>query len=150
MLVRSLRPADMENVMILMNYYRDQMEIVDEDWDEDAVVQSLKFYASNMQCLALVAVEGYKIVGVLLGTVKKEFYNNKHMAAIQMFYFLPGSGNNEYYHQMYKEFHQWASTVKAEKIMLMDITDNTDSLMDVKDLLDFDTKMFKLFIKDGV
>ena len=149
MLVRPLRPEDMNNVMILMNYYKDEMQIADDEWDEDAVVQSIKFFASNMQCTCLVAVEGYRIVGLLIGNVKKEFYNNKFSAAIQMFYLMPGYKHNEYYGQMYKEFVAWSQLNKAEKILMMDMSDNTDSLINVKELLEFDTKMFKLFVKDG-
>lgn len=149
MLVRPLRPDDMNGVMTLMEYYRDQMQIDEMDWDEDAVVQSIKFFSTNMQCTTLVAVEGYRIIGLLVGNVKKEFYNNKYTAAIQLFFLMPGFKHNEYYAQMYSEFVVWSKLVKAEKILMLDMSDNTDTLADVKELLEFDTKMFKLFIKDG-
>lgn len=148
MLVRPLRPADIDNVMILMNYYRDHMEIADDEWDEDSVIQSIKMFASNQQCVALVALEGYKIIGLLLGSVKKEFHNKKYLAAVQMFYFLPGHATNENYRQIYAEFKQWYELANADRVILLDITDNTDSLIGVKDLLDFDTKTYRLFIKE--
>ena len=149
MLVRNLRPQDIDLLLVMMSYYRDEVNISDEDWDENSVIQSIKFYATNLELTCLVAVENSRIVGCLLASMKKEFYNNNVSAAIQMLYLLPSHRQRENYQQLYNEFLNWTIGTKLEKILLIDIVDRTDRLDPISDMLDFSTSSFKIYLKDA-
>jgi hypothetical protein len=149
MLVRPLRPGDMDNAMILMGYYQDELGIDQDNWLTDSVVASVKYFASHSECCCLIAVEHSRVVGILLGNAKKEFYNNDWATAVQLLYFMPSHNNMANQLQIYTEFRKWSEKLSAKKIMLLDVGDKTDRLDDLADILEFDTEMFKIYTKDG-
>jgi len=148
MLVRPLRPSDMENAMIVMGYYQDEVAVDSDSWLTDSVVSSVKYFASHSDCCCLLAVENSRVVGILLGNAKKEFYNNDWATAIQLFYFIPSHKNMENYCQLYGQFVKWSQGIGAKKIMMLDAADQTERLQDVADLLDFDTETFRIYTKE--
>jgi hypothetical protein len=147
MLVRPLRPGDMELAMILMGYYQDELEL-NEVWDSDCAVSGVKHFASHSDCCCLIAVEGSRVVGILLGNAKQEFYNKNLATAIQLLYLLPSHRTDENYQQLYGEFVNWSVKVNSKKIMLMDISDQTQRLHDIADVLGLDSQLFKIYTKD--
>ena len=150
MIIRQLRPNDISNTVILMNYYRDDANIADEDWDVSKIVQNLKQYAIGGDHACLLAMEGDRVVGGIFGSVKQEFYNSKTAAIIHFIFLIPTHRTENNYFQLYDEFKSWADRFAVEKILLTDLISNNKNLNEVADLLGFDLEKMDLYIKDNV
>jgi hypothetical protein len=144
MLVRNLRPLDINDLMILMNYYKDEINVSDEQWDENSLIQSVKRYASNAQYTFLVAIDNQRLVGLCAGTVVSEVYNTELKTLIQMFFLLPSHRNQENYKQLYNEFVNWSTLIGVDKIGLSDIGDNPKRIKPIGDMLGFNTSDYIL------
>lgn len=149
MLVRPLRPQDMDNTMILMDYYREEMNLEDGEWDENSVIQSIRLYSSNAETCFLVAVEGQRVVGCCSGIARKEFYNNTIETVIQMLYLLPSHRNTENYNQIFGEFKNWAHSFGSKRTLLVDVGNNATRIHPIADVLDFQGQSIRVFSKDN-
>lgn len=148
MIIRHLRPTDINNTVILMNYYRDDAGIADEDWDVSSIVQNLKQYAIGGDHACLLAMEGDRVVGGIFGSVRKEFYNSKCAAIIHFIFLIPTHRTAANYQNLYDEFTNWSNRFGVEKVLLTDLMDNNTKLIETAEVLGFDMEKMNLFVKD--
>lgn len=149
MLVRPLRPQDLDNTMIMMDYYREEMDIgQDEEWNENSVIQSIRLYSTNAECMFLVAVESDRVVGCCSGIARKEFYNDTIETVMQMMFLLPSHRNKENYQQLLGEFLNWSHLVKSQRMLLVDIGNSNTRIQTIADTLNFDHKNIRVFVKE--
>ena len=148
MIVRNLRPSDVENTAILMGYYKDDLGIADEDWDGEMVVKSLRTYAIGADHSCLLALDGTRVVGGLFGSVKTEFYNTQVTAVVHFIFLLESHRTQANYEYLFNEFKKWTDRFGAKKFLMVDITDNSRRLQDIAEVLEFDKETATLFIKE--
>lgn len=148
MIIRQLRPNDISNTVILMNYYRDDAGIADEDWDVGKIVQNLKQYAIGGDHACLLAMEGDRVVGGIFGSIRQEFYNSKTAAIIHFIFLIPTHRTEDNYFQLYDQFKLWSDRFEVEKILLTDLMDNNTNLVEVGNVLGFEMEKINLFVKD--
>lgn len=148
MTIRRLTPADMDAAIILMNYYQDEMEV--EDWQQDEVVQALRKYSISGEANCLVAMEGNRCVGICVGGLKKEFYNKKMIAYVQLLYLLPTHRDKYNYQNLFNEFAKWFAPLNIKTVILNDILDDNPRMKDIAEKLEFDDIVTKFYIKESV
>lgn len=148
MLVRPIRVADVDAVMILLEYYRNDTNIDDEDWDTDSLLKTVKQFVISQDYIFLVAVEGQRIVGCLAGALKKEFYNNNIDAVIQLVFLLQSHRNQENYKQLYDQFEQYGQKFNARRVLLIDPFDTQTRIEPIADILGFQGRNLKVFAKE--
>jgi len=147
MIVRNLRPDDMNAVMTLMNYYCDEIN-VGEDWDESKVIQTVRRYSSNVHHICLVAMEGQRAVGIALGSLVEESYNDNLNGLIEVLFLLPSHRTDENYIQIFNELKNWSTLLKNKRIGIIDWGNNPERLIPIINILGFTRTDFSLYDKE--
>lgn len=121
MIVRKLQPTEMDSLVLLTRYFAQEAEIPDDEWDENAVVETLKMYASNWEYCLRVAYEGQRPIGFIAGCVTKLYWCNKFNAHIDSVFILESHRNLNTFKQLMTEFESWARLLKAKEITAGDL-----------------------------
>lgn len=148
MLVRKIQVTDIDSLMIMMEYYRDEAGIADEDWDTDSLLRTFKQFVISKDYVVLVALEAGRVVGCLVGAIKKEFYNDKVDCVIQFLFLHSSLRIHSNYNYLYKEFEKLCETIKARRILLIDPHDTQERIQPIADTLGFLGRTLRVFSKE--
>lgn len=137
MIIRRMQPEEIDSVVILFDYYRNEALIPDEKYDEDRVVQTIRTYSVNWNLFFNVALEGQRPVGLIGGFVSEDPIDGDRCANIQFCYLVDSHHSRENYAQLIQTFESWAREVKATSIKAIDIGYKPDRLKYFYESMDF-------------
>ena len=131
MIIRQMEPSELDLVVNVFEYYRDETNITDEQWDLERVVKTIKHYAITWGLFFRVAFEGQRPIGVIGGFVTEDPITGERASAIQFCYLKPDYADVGNYRQLINEFIDWSKTVNATSLKCLDIGNNPNRLADV-------------------
>lgn len=148
MIIRKMSPDEIDLIINLFEYYKDETDIADEDWDLARVVQTIKNYSLSWNLFFRIAYEGQRPVGVIGGFVSEDPITGERCAAIQFNYLKPDYAGLGNYRQLVDEFVSWTREVKADSIKCMDIGNDPTRLDDVYEELGFKQQKINIYGKE--
>lgn len=131
MIIRKMLPEELDIVANVFQYYRDEVNIPDDEYDEDRVVQTIKTYDINWNMFFNVAYEGQRPVGVIGGFLSEDPIDGQASAAIQFCYLKDSHNSLSNYRQLVEKFEEWARECKARDIKCLDIGNKPNRLNDL-------------------
>ena len=137
MIIREMEPREIDLVINLFNYYRDEAGISEQRYDENRVISTVKQYCIRPNLFFRVAFDGRRPVGLIGGFLSEDPVESEVTATIQFNYLVPDFATVDNYHQMIDQFQQWSSQFQAEQIRAIDIGEKTNRLQSVYDQLGF-------------
>lgn len=138
MIVRPMETNEVDVVVNLFNYYKDEANIPEEKYDENRVLATIREYAIRPHLFFRVAYNGLRPIGVVGGFISEDPVDTDLAATIQFCYLLPEFASISGYRQLLEPFESWAKSVNATQIRAIDIGNNPNRLRDVYDELGFD------------
>lgn len=129
---------EVDLVVNLFNYYKDEANIAEEKYDENRVLATIREYAIRPHLFFRVAYNGLRPVGVIGGFVSEDPVDTDLAATIQFCYLLPEFASVNGYRELLEPFESWANSVNATQIRAIDIGNNPNRLKDVYYELGFD------------
>jgi GNAT superfamily N-acetyltransferase len=131
MIVRKMQPSEIDVTVNLFGYYRDEatltMPEIDEEYDENSVIETIRLYSSHYEYCWFNAYEGQRPVGLVAGCVTQTPWNHKLLVGhIDMIYLLESHRNMANVQMLYDEFVAWAKLSGCTKITAGDIGINPD------------------------
>lgn len=140
--------GDIDAVINLFNYYRDDADIDPEKFSENRVLNTVKEYNIRPNLFFRVAYNGLRPVGLIGGFLSQDPVEDELTATIQFNYLIPDFASNENYSSMIQEFEYWTKECGAEQIRALDIGRNIDRLKDIYDDLGFDPIRINIMNKE--
>jgi len=142
MIVRKMHPAEFDLTVNLFGYYRDEavktMPHIDEEYDENSVIETIRLYNSHHEYGWFNAYEGQRPVGLIAGCITQTPWNKNILNAhIDMIFLIDSHRNMENFRSLYNEFEAWARGYEARKITAGDIGINPDRTRKVYGQLGF-------------
>lgn len=137
MQIRPMEPREIDSVIILFNYYRDEAGIPEERYSENKVLKTVKEYNIRSNLFFRVAFNGQRPVGLIGGFLSEDPVDTELVATIQFCYLIPEFADHINYHQLIGVFTDWARLCKATHVRAIDIGTNISRLNEVYDELDF-------------
>lgn len=137
MIIREMSPSEIDSVVNLFEYYRQDAGITDEKYSENRVIATVREYAIRTQLFLRVAYNGQRPVGLIGGFLSQDPVDTDLIATIQFCYLLPEFNDISNYSLLIKEFTTWAEQCKATAVRAIDIGENLSRLQDIYDELGF-------------
>lgn len=131
MIIRKMETREIDLVVNLFNYYRDEADI--PQYDEDRVLMTVREYNIRPQLFFRIAVNGQRPVGLIGGFLSQDPVESEIVATIQFNYLIPEFNTRENYQLLIEEFESWAKQVGAEQIRAIDIGRNISRLEEIYD-----------------
>jgi hypothetical protein len=148
MIIRKMDPEEMDLIVNLFEYYRDEADIADDKWDDQRVVKVIKNYSISWNLFFRIAYEGQRPIGVIGGFVSEDPITGERASAIQFNYLKPDYASVSNYRQLVTQFVDWSKEVQAESIKCMDIGDNPARLDEVYEELGFARHSLSIYGKE--
>lgn len=148
MIIRPMNPEELDLVVNVFEYYRDDANISDEQWNLQRVVQTIKHYTITWGLFFRVAYDGQRPVGVIGGFLAEDPITGEGGAAIQFCYLKPGYAELGNYRQLVDEFMTWAKSVHASSVKCLDIGNNPLRMSDIWEDLGFSTLPLEVYGKE--
>ena len=131
MIVRKMLAQEFDSTVNLFGYYRDEailsMPVIEEQYDENSVIDTIKQYASHWEYCWFNAYDGQRPVGFIAGYLTACPWNSNIVEANIAFIFLLESHRNmSNFKQLMTEFEAWARLAKASTITAGDIGINPE------------------------
>lgn len=109
MIVRKMHPQELDVTVNLCSYYADEAKIPVEDYDTDAVVETIREYTINPEMTWINAYDGTRPVGLIAGCITKLYWTKDHYQGhIDMVYLLESHRTLENFKRLVAEFEAWA------------------------------------------
>lgn len=137
MIIRPMETNEIDLVINLFNYYRDEAGIPDDRYDENKTVKTIREYCIRPNLFFHVAFNGLRPVGIIGGFLSEDPVDTEITATIQFNYLIPEYATVENYGQMISIFQKWASQFNVEQIRAIDIGNNPNRLQEVYSELEF-------------
>jgi hypothetical protein len=137
MIIRPMETTEIDLVINLFNYYREEAGIPEERYDHDKVLKTIREYCIRPNLFFNVALNGRRPVGIIGGFLSEDPVDTEITATIQFNYLIPEFATVENYGQLIDIFQTWAKQFKVEQIRAIDIGNNITRLDDVYDQLGF-------------
>lgn len=150
MIIRKMLPEELELVGLLMQYYRDEAGIADDDYNEEKALQSIKSYAINWNLFLRVAYEGTRPVGIIGGFLTESPVTNEVATGIQFLYLLEQYSSTTNYMQLLAPFEEWSREVKATSIKFLGIGKTPSQIVNILNDLEFDRLGQQILAKEIV
>jgi GNAT superfamily N-acetyltransferase len=148
MIIRKMLPEEIESVVTLFGYYREETLIPDETYDEQRLVQTIKNYTINWQLHFKIAFDGQRPVGVIGGFSSEDPVEKENSAAIQFCYLIPSHASRGNYRQLVEDFEDWAQQVGAKNIKVLDIGYKPNRLADLFDSMEYNPVALNIMSKE--
>ena len=148
MIIRPMETNEIDSVVNLFNYYKDDALIAEERFDENKVLKTIREYNIRPNLFFRVAYNGLRPVGLIGGFLSDDPVEDELAATIQFNYLIPEFAQIENYGQLIKEFQHWAESLKVSQIRAIDIGKNIDRLKDVYEDLGFDPIRISIMNKE--
>ena len=126
MIVRRPRADELDNIIIVMEYYRDEANLPDGEYDPDAMLNSVRSFMIQADHIWFNLYEGQRIVGIIGGYLTQLPWSRKIQAHVQFIYVLPSHRNLTNAKSLFEEFEKWAKNCGAERITAGDIGIDTE------------------------
>lgn len=126
MIVRKPRADEIDNILIVMEYYRDEANLPDGEYDSDAMLETVRDYMIHVDQCWFNLYEGSRIVGIVGGYVSEIPWSRRLMSHIQFLYTLPSHRNLTNARQLVDKFTEWSRELGAVKISAGDIGIDTE------------------------
>lgn len=137
MIIRSMRPEEIDSVLIVFEYYRDAVGIDDQSYDSDRVLATIKEFAIRPNLFFKIALDNSRPVGIIGGFLSPDPVEREHTATIQFIFLVQGYDTADNYRQLVDEFTLWARQSKASAIRAIDIGNNPLRLQTIYEDLEF-------------
>ena len=121
MIIRRPRSDELDNIIIVMEYYRDEANLEDDDYDSNTMIETVREFLINPSHAWYCLYENQRMVGVVAGYLCPVPWNKKITANVQFLYVLPSHRNLANAVKLLKEFEIWAWNQGAIKITAGDI-----------------------------
>ena len=148
MIIRKMDPDEMDLIVNLFEYYKDEALIEDDEWQINRVVQTIKNYSLSWNLFFRIAYEGQRPIGVIGGFVSEDPITGERVAAIQFNYLKPDFASLGNYRQLVTEFVTWTEEVKANSIKCMDIGNDPTRLDEIYENLGFKRQTINIYGKE--
>jgi GNAT superfamily N-acetyltransferase len=125
-IVRKPRADEIDNILIVMEYYRDEADLPDGEYDADAMLETVRDYMIHADQCWFNLYEGSRVVGIIGGYVAQIPWSHRLMAHIQFVYTLPSHRNLTNARMLVDRFTQWSQEMGAVKISAGDIGIDTE------------------------
>jgi GNAT superfamily N-acetyltransferase len=143
MIIRPMAVNEIDSTVNLCNYYRDEAQIPEDEYDENSVLEGIRFRNINVQYRWLNAYEGSRPVGFICGFLTPAPWNKNILyAQIELIFLLESHRSMDTFRQMVDEFEQWARAAGAKKIITGDIGVNVERSRKVYGHLGFDEALW--------
>lgn len=131
MIVRAMNVHEFDSTVICFNYYRDEaiqsMPEIEQEYDENSVIRTIKTYASKGEYCWFNAYEGTRVVGFVAGYLVSQPWNEKILTAnISFIYLLESHRTLANFKQLMTEFENWSKLYGATYVTGGDIGINID------------------------
>jgi GNAT superfamily N-acetyltransferase len=142
MIVRKMLPSEIDLTINLFSQYFDEAavalpEIADE-YNEDAVLETIKMYNTHYEYVWYNAVEGQRPVGFVAGCITPvPWSSDKVDAHIVFIYLLESHRNMDNFRQLLNKFEEWAHNIGAAKITAGDIGINPERTQKLYEYFEF-------------
>jgi GNAT superfamily N-acetyltransferase len=128
-----MQPTEMDITVNLFGYYRDmavdKLPYIDDEYDTDAVVETIRNYSVLNEYCWFNAYEGQRPVGLIAGCITQPPWTNKRFIAhIDMVFLLESHRSLDNFRQLIKEFEAWARLHNCTQITAGDIGIDPDRL----------------------
>lgn len=148
MIVRPMETNEIDLVINLFNYYRDEAGIAEEKYDENRVMRTIKEYNIRPNLFFRVAFDGRRPIGLIGGFLSEDPVESEVTATIQFNYLVPEFATADHYAELISSFEQWSQQFKVEQIRAIDIGSNPNRLQDIYDELGFDPIRISIMNKE--
>jgi len=138
MIIRSMEPREIDLVINLFNYYKDDAGISDDRYDQDRVLRTVREYNIRPNLFFRVAFNGQRPIGIIGGFISQDPIETETTATIQFNYLLDEFATVENYAELIAVFQEWAQQLGITQMRAIDIGQNISRLNDVYDTLGFD------------
>lgn len=138
MIVRRMLPQEIDSTVILCRYYADEASIPDDEYDEDAVLETIRHYSSHYEYFWFNAYDGQRPVGIIAGCcTKAPWSKTKLHAHIELIYLLESHRTMDNFRTLLSKAEEWARTIKACEITAGDIGINPERTQKLYSHFDF-------------
>jgi len=148
MIIRSMEPREIDLIINLFNYYKDEAGIDEDRYDQDKVLNTLREYNIRPNLFFRVAYNGQRPVGCIGGFLSEDPIESEITATIQFNYLLPEFATVDNYAELIAEFQNWAKTLGVKQMRALDIGHNITRLNDVYDELGFNPVRIAIMNKE--
>ena len=127
MIVRRMQPKELDITINLCNYYKEEAEIPDDEYDQDAVLETIKLYSTQYQYFWFNAFDNGRPVGLIAGCLTKAPWSkSKFYAHCDMIFLLESHRTLDNFRYLYKAFEEWARSVGACELTAGDLGINVE------------------------
>lgn len=137
MIIRPMETSEIDLVINLFNYYRDEAGIPEDRYDENKTIRTIREYCIRPNLFFHVAFIGRRPVGIIGGFLSEDPIDTEVTATIQFNYLIPEYANRDNYSQLIDIFQKWAEQFSVTQIRAIDIGNNPNRLESVYNDLEF-------------
>lgn len=148
MIVRPMEPREIDLVVNLFNYYKDEAGISEEKYDENKVLKTIREYNIRSNLFFRVAYNGLRPVGLIGGFLSEDPVDTELVATIQFCYLIPEFASTQAYKELLDQFEAWAEACKATNIRAIDIGIRVNRLESVYEEFGFDPIRISIMNKE--
>lgn len=132
-----MEPKEIDVVVNLFNYYKDDAGISEDRYDQDRVLNTVREYCIRPNLFFRVAFNGLRPVGLIGGFLSEDPVDTEITATIQFCYLLDEFAVKENYAEMIDQFQSWSQQFKVTAMRAIDIGNNPNRLEHIYDQLGF-------------
>lgn len=148
MIIRPMETSEIDLVINLFNYYREEAGIPEERYDHDKVLKTIREYCIRPNLFFHCAYIGRRPVGIIGGFLSEDPIDTEITATIQFNYLIPEYATVENYGQLIDIFQKWAEQFQVEQIRAIDIGNNITRLDNIYDQLGFNPVRVNIMNKE--
>jgi len=137
-----MTPQDFDlTVNLFRRYYESAVEKIPsmaEEYDENSVIETIRYHASHYDHCWFVALEGQRVIGFIAGFASEAPWNkNIVYANISFVYMIESHRSWDNFQALYKEFQAWSKLINATKITAGDIGIDPERMQTLYERLEF-------------
>lgn len=127
MIIRKMHPQELAVTVNLCRYYADEAKIPDSEYDEDAVIETIRNYTIEPSQVWYNCYDGTRPVGLIAGGMTKMPWTNEHFIGhIDLVYLLDSHRNLDNFRRLVSEFEAWARQMGCRSVTAGDIGINLE------------------------
>lgn len=119
MIIRKPRADEIDMVLILAEYYRDEAML--KSYDSDVVAETVKSLIVQPDLCLFCAYDNGRMVGLVAGMLIPSLWSQELVAHLQFLFLLPSHRNLVNGQRLVEEFESWAKNNHCDKITTGDI-----------------------------
>lgn len=131
-------PSEIDVTVNLCAYYGEEANLPDGEYDEDAVLETIKLYSSHYEYFWFNAYDGGRPVGIIAGcATKAPWSKTKLHTHIELIYLLESHRTMDNFRMLLSKAEEWARTIGATEITAGDIGINPERTQKLYSHFDF-------------